>query len=350
MDLLLLGIFLFVFGGLFTYLLTVLFIRWSRERNILDIPNERSSHTIPVPRGAGIIFTIICLAGYSSTAFFYPNGFHLSVVIAGSAIALMGWLDDLYSIPRTLRFAVQFICGALLIYKIGYFDLISLGSDETSLFLGLAGIVLTICWFIWTVNAFNFMDGIDGITAGTSVASTIAWMAFGYYFSSVSVFSLSAVCCGACLGFLIHNWHPARVFMGDVGSSFLGFVFAVLPIIALSDSTADRGRIPIFALTAIWPFIFDTIFTFFRRLPKLGLSVWRPHRTHIYQIITDSGYVHERVSLLYIALTLLTGLAGLIFLYLTASYSNFFLFLPSVVSILLAGIYVKYRNAAMIKE
>ncbi|MBX3243981.1 MAG: glycosyltransferase family 4 protein [Acidobacteria bacterium] len=308
------GLIFLISGLLLSYLGTRMFLKWSRKRDLLDIPNERSSHTVPVPRGAGLVIAIVCLAGYGLAGVFLNVPFLLMFLVAGAVIALTGWADDLYSIPRILRVSVQGICGLLLIYSIGYFDAVSFGTREMTLSFWVFGIAVTFCWFVWVVNAFNFMDGIDGIAAGTGLAASIVWLIFGYIFNAPGIMIYAGLCGGACLGFLFFNWQPAKAFMGDVGSSFLGFSFAALPLMALSQSEADRENILLFAAATVWPFIFDTLFTFFRRIPALGINVWKPHRSHIYQIMVDSGMSHSKVALIYAASCLITGLTVLGFM------------------------------------
>ena len=256
------GLIFLISGLLLSYLGTRMFLKWSRKRDLLDIPNERSSHTVPVPRGAGLVIAIVCLAGYGLAGVFLNVPFSLMFLVAGAVIALIGWADDLYSIPRILRVSVQGICGLLLIYSIGYFDAVSFGTREMTVSFWVFGIAVTFCWFVWVVNAFNFMDGIDGIAAGTGLAASIVWLIFGYIFNAPGIMIYAGLCGGACLGFLFFNWQPAKAFMGDVGSSFLGFSFAALPLMALSQSEADRENILLFAAATVWPFIFDTLFTF----------------------------------------------------------------------------------------
>ncbi len=339
------AVILLISGGLLSYLGTLAFLRWSRKRDLLDIPNERSSHTVPVPRGAGLVIAVVCLTGYGLAGVVFNVPFSWVFLAAGAVIALIGWADDLYSMPRILRVSVQGICGLALIYAVGYFDTISLGPSALTMTLWVFGIAATFCWFVWVVNAFNFMDGIDGIAAGTGTAASVIWLIFGCYYQAPGIVVFASLCGGASRGFLFFNWHPARVFMGDVGSSFLGFAFAALPILALSQSDADRGTIPFFAAASVWPFIFDTLFTFFRRLPKMGISVWRPHRSHIYQVTVDHGMTHSSVAVIYIGCSLATGTAALVFMMFRGYLSYAPAAIMAVVSAILIIFYVRCRRS-----
>jgi UDP-N-acetylmuramyl pentapeptide phosphotransferase/UDP-N-acetylglucosamine-1-phosphate transferase len=148
-------------------------------------------------------------------------------------------------------------------------------------------------------NAYNFMDGIDGIAAGQGIVAAIGWGIIGLITGNPFLTALGFLLAASCLGFLCHNWPPARIFMGDVGSAFLGYTFAVLAVIA---SQSDP-RLAFIGILFVWPFVFDAVFTFFRRLRKHE-NVFEAHRSHLYQRLVIAGYSHGVVSTLYI------GLAG----------------------------------------
>jgi UDP-N-acetylmuramyl pentapeptide phosphotransferase/UDP-N-acetylglucosamine-1-phosphate transferase len=167
-------------------------------------------------------------------------------------------------------------------------------------------------------NVYNFMDGIDGIAGTQGLVAGVAWMAGGWWLASTPIALLGAALAGACLGFLIDNWSPARIFMGDVGSAFLGFLFALLPLVALREPslasrTLDASRLPLFALLVVWPFVSDGFFTFVRRACR-GEVVWKPHRSHLYQRLVGVGWPHSRVSGLYGAWCGLSAVVGLLWL------------------------------------
>jgi len=169
--------------------------------------------------------------------------------------------------------------------------------------LGLAAWPFSVVWIVGMTNAFNFMDGIDGI-AGITGAAALAVIAAALQISGETFFSLLAgALAAASAGFLVWNWQPARIFMGDVGSAFLGYVIAILPLAATGEARAW-----IFPLTAcvMWPFLFDTSFTMLRRIAKRE-NILEAHRSHLYQRLVIAGWPHHLVTLLYGVLSAAAG-------------------------------------------
>jgi UDP-N-acetylmuramyl pentapeptide phosphotransferase/UDP-N-acetylglucosamine-1-phosphate transferase len=152
-------------------------------------------------------------------------------------------------------------------------------------------------------NAYNFMDGINGMAGGVALSAGIGWMWLASNINNPFVFWIALAITAGSLGFLGHNWSPARIFMGDVGSTFLGYSFAVLPLIS-SDQGGDALML---GTLLMWTIIMDAGVTFTKRLIERE-NVFAPHRSHLYQQLVIAGYKHETVSSLYILLTLLAGL------------------------------------------
>jgi UDP-N-acetylmuramyl pentapeptide phosphotransferase/UDP-N-acetylglucosamine-1-phosphate transferase len=151
-------------------------------------------------------------------------------------------------------------------------------------------------------NAYNFMDGTDGIAACQALAAGLGWALLGWQGGVPIVAGIGLlIACGS-LGFLIHNWPPARIFMGDVGSAFLGYSLAVLPVMYFHFRKDSPGA-PIVGLLLVWPFVFDTAFTFLRRLLRRE-NVFAAHRSHLYQRMSSARSGHARVALLYSGLAL----------------------------------------------
>ncbi|HEY3476542.1 MAG TPA: hypothetical protein VGK56_18140, partial [Anaerolineales bacterium] len=184
----------------------------------------------------------------------------------------------------------------------GYFKVVTipmLGEFQ----LGAVGIVITFLWIIGLTNAYNFMDGIDGMAGGVALSAGIGWMWLGSNINNPFVFWIAFAITAGSLGFLGHNWAPAKIFMGDVGSTFFGYSFAVLPLIS-SDSSGDALLL---GTLLMWTIILDAGITFLRRLIRWE-NLFAPHRSHLYQRLVIAGYKHETVSSLYILLTLVAGL------------------------------------------
>ena len=289
--------------------------KWAISANVLDIPNERSSHTEPIPRGGGIVIVVITFAGIfiyhvlgccSSWKVIY--GF----MIGAFMISVISWVDDLYSLSIGIRFTVHSLAAIIGIASFGYWQTISLPLIG-QIHLGLVGLPLTFIWIVGFTNAFNFMDGIDGIAAAQATVAGFWWVVFGWLYLQPLLLVLGLLLACSSLGFLAHNWPPARIFMGDVGSAFLGYTFAILPLMA-NDSLSPSGGWDGSFLAAIlitWPFLLDTIFTFLRRLYH-GEDVVRSHRTHIYQRMAIAGYSSRFISFMYVGLTTMGGIAAML--------------------------------------
>ncbi len=297
-------LFMALFGALSFSLVWGLRI-WAERQRIYDIPNERSSHTRPTPRGGGIAIVFVTLFGVwilspgpVSSRFFYT--------IAALLIAIISLFDDLRSLSNRVRFVVHILAAVLAILIFGYFDILkvpSLGDFK----LSAIGMFITFFWIVGLTNAYNFMDGIDGIAGGQAVVAGVGWAILGSIWQLPLVSVLGLLLAASSLGFLGHNWPPARIFMGDVGSAFLGYNFAVLAVIAAQTNSLA----PLVGFLLVWPFVVDTGYTFIRRLSKRE-NVFSAHRSHIYQRLVISGLSHKRVSSLYIslaALGLVTALA-----------------------------------------
>lgn len=294
--------FLTVLVFAFSYLGIRFFIDWSRERRILDVPNERSSHSRPVPVGAGLVISSAVLILFAVFLFDLRQGMAASnawlfgaYFAASILLIVVSWLDDVRDVPVAARFAVHAAAAAAMIYAAPAW-LESFGEYK-----GL-GAVLTFLWITGLTNAYNFMDGIDGIAGVQAVTGGIGWALLGYLSGAEAVGFAGLAVAAASGAFLLFNWQPARVFMGDSGSAFMGFSFAVFPLIAATESKGGIAGTPwmtgLYSIGLLWPFVFDSCLTFFRRLVR-GERVWKPHRRHLYQAMVIRGMEHARVSIIY---------------------------------------------------
>ena len=275
---------------------TAWLVGWASAHGVLDVPNARSSHTKVTPRGGGIAIVAVTAWAAIVAAIFWPE---MRVAIAGFlvpslAIAGVSWLDDLEPLRNRVRFGVHLGAAVVATAVLGPVTTIDLGSLGT-IDLGLAAWPLTLLWIVGMTNAFNFMDGIDGIAGITAAVAGAAGGLAAAFLGLEPVAAVSLAFAGSAVGFLTCNWSPARIFMGDVGSAFCGFVIATLPMLPGSD--ASTRLVPI-AAVVMWPFIFDTAFTICRRLARRE-NVFQSHRSHLYQRLTIAGWSHRAVSSLY---------------------------------------------------
>lgn len=282
--------------------------RWAEHKALLDIPNERSSHTVPTPRGGGLAIAGTVLFGLPISALMvgsFSSRALFTYLVAGVLIAGVGWIDDRRSLSARFRLGVQIGVAVIAIVGLGYFTSLRLPFG-ISLRLEWLGLPLTLIWIVGLINAYNFMDGIDGLAGGQAVVAGAFWVVVGWRDHLTLAAGVGLLTAAASLGFLAHNWPPARIFMGDVGSGFLGCTFALLPRLA---SPSDP-RLPLVGALLVWPFIFDTAFTFLRRLRRRE-NVFQAHRSHLYQRLVIAGLPHIWVTRLYVGLAGLGGMAGM---------------------------------------
>jgi UDP-GlcNAc:undecaprenyl-phosphate GlcNAc-1-phosphate transferase len=302
-----------VFAGIL-FVAAVLVTRYMLKRQILALPNHRSSHETPTPSSGGVSIVLITLSGY--LAYYFIGGSTtnwppvMGVVIGSLVVAIVGFLDDLDRLPsfktkllsQIVAVAILFACGLVV-------DRISLpwiGSVE----LGLWGYLVTLIWVVGLTNAFNFMDGLDGMAGSTAIVAAAFFAFIAFSLGSISIFVVSYIVAASVFGFLLYNFPKARIFMGDVGSQFLGFLFAALAVLALKTG---ESPITIWVMPLLFfHFIFDTAYTFARRL-RTGEVVTDAHRSHLYQLVNRLGWSHPKVSLLYAGMCASQGIAAIWF-------------------------------------
>jgi UDP-N-acetylmuramyl pentapeptide phosphotransferase/UDP-N-acetylglucosamine-1-phosphate transferase len=257
-----------------------------RRAAVLDRPNERSSHEIPTPRGGGIAVIAAALAAWLVLITAGAAPVSLLAVIAGAAaLAAISWLDDLRGLPPAMRLGVQ--CAAV---AIGIFAAMPEGAVfQGWLPSGLDRAAAALLW-VWFVNLYNFMDGIDGI-AGSETAAIgvgLALFAVAGVGHDPALAALAAAVAAAAVGFLVWNWAPARIFLGDVGSVPLGYLLGFLLLAA-----AARGYWKVALILPLY-FLADATITLLRRLAR-GERIWLPHRQHFYQQAVRRGLGHAAI-------------------------------------------------------
>lgn len=264
-----------------TYIVKVI----AQNKMIIDVPNERSSHTVPTPRGGGLAIISVWFL-VLSYLFFYENlnkELYLTL-LSGILIAVISLIDDIFTIKSSPRLLIQIITAIIVIYITGGIKFIDLGfyTIENTYFLKLISFI----GIIWFVNLFNFIDGIDGyVSLGTIL------IALGlYYFSSENLILLFAI---AVFGFLPWNWQKAKIFMGDIGSTVLGFTIVVF-LIYLNNKSELNILYGLILTSVFW---FDTTFTIIKRLINRE-NIGKPHKKHAYQRFVRYGLSHQRVTML----------------------------------------------------
>ncbi|MEW5715688.1 glycosyltransferase family 4 protein [Pseudomonas sp. SB113] len=305
---------LIVVVALVSFVLTAGLRRYALARSIIDIPNARSSHSIPTPRGGGVAIVLaflltLPLLGWSHIV---SLGALIAVGGAGALIAIIGFMDDHGHIAARWRLLGHFVASAWALFWLEGLPPLTVAGMTVD--LGWAGAVLAAFYLVWMLNLYNFMDGIDGIASVEAICACLSACLI-YWVSGFESLMLLPICLAmAVAGFLFWNFPPARIFMGDAGSGFLGVVLGVLSIQAAWAS-------PEFLwcwLILLGVFIVDATFTLARRCAR-GDKVYEAHRSHAYQFASRRYRRHMPVTLAVAAL-------------------NFFWLLPVALCVVLWGV------------
>lgn len=262
-------------------------LRLLHSWQIFDQPNHRSSHQIATPRGGGLaVVPVVVIAWICGSLLLGPVVTGFWALLAGVLmLAAISWLDDLRSLPARLRFAVQVFAVVLALWASGEAALV-FGGRLPAL---IDHLIVGLLW-LWFINLFNFMDGIDGISAveslavagGLALCAAVAGLGPDLLFWSASL-------AAAALGFLVWNWSPARIFLGDVGSIPLGYLLGwLLILLAAQGQWVAAIILPLYYLA-------DASWTLFRRVLR-GEAVWDGHRQHFYQKAVRRGFTHAQVA------------------------------------------------------
>ncbi|MBX2832169.1 MAG: glycosyltransferase family 4 protein [Rhodospirillales bacterium] len=284
------------FAGLATFssifLISSMLLTWGvlnylRRKAILDMPNHRSSHAVPTPRGGGLAVTPLLIVLVAVV--FIHTGVsaisHWLMLAAAAGLGLLSWFDDRHDLSAAMRFALQFIAVIIGVFAL---DKPVLGGVVP---IWLDHVLVVFAW-VWFINLFNFMDGIDGIS-GIEAGS----IGLGVFILALLVPVTEFVGAGyiglgvtaIMIGFLIWNWHPAKLFLGDVGSIPLGFILGwVLLDIASNGAWAIALILPSY-------YLFDATYTLIKRALRRE-KIWQAHREHFYQQATQRGLSHAKVS------------------------------------------------------
>lgn len=301
-----------------SFFLTWIVKNFALKKSIIDIPNERSSHTTPTPRGGGIAIVIswyLCIT-YLFIISYIDKSLYLGL-LSGLLLAVISVLDDIFEIKPAIRLIFQCIVSALALYFIGGMQKIDFG-----FYIFSNTYILTVIGFfiiVWFINLFNFIDGIDGYAATETIFISLSiFLLFGDF--------LLLILAIAVFGFLFWNWQKAKIFMGDVGSTLLGFNIALFSI--YYQNTGKTSLFVWLILSSL--FWFDATLTLFRRIlnkEKINL----PHRKHAYQRIVQSGFSHQKTVIYSVFLNIICFIAA----YLSILYSRFtLLFLLLIVTML----------------
>lgn len=303
----------FFLAVVISYLFTPLVRKLAFKIGAVDIPKDnRRVHKEPMPLMGGLA---IFLAVVVVTLIFLPLEKEiLAILIGGMVIVIGGIIDDLKELRPKTKFIFQIIAGLILIYGDVKVDFITnpFTNDSSLIYLNWLSIPITLFWVVGITNTLNFIDGLDGLSAGVAMISSITLMIVagkGYTNNYISVIILSSAIAGGCLGFLPFNFNPAKIFMGDTGALFLGFMLAAITIEGVMKSVATIAIVaPILILSVP---IFDTTFAIFRRLLN-GQSISAADKGHLHHRLLNRGYSQRKSVLILYGISASFGLFAIL--------------------------------------
>ena len=264
-----------------------------------DKPNARSSHQKEIPRGGGITFVFFTL-----TYKLFTGSLDFLIFIP---LLLISLIDDFYKISRRLRYSIHCFTAFAMVITSNVLNRTSIDN----FYLNTLFIIFLVIFLTSIINFINFMDGIDGLVGGFSLVFFINASLLGFEYQNILIASL--------LGFLMYNWHPAKVFMGDIGSTFLGALIGYS--IIMGDSFAYSFKLLLIAS----PLIFDAFICILRRA-IYNQNIFQAHSLHLYQRLVKAGWSHSNVSILYISSSIFISFINLIFGIKISIFSIFLIF------------------------
>lgn len=285
----------FILAFSMTYFMRV----YALKKNIIDNPNERSSHNIPTPRGGGVAVVVSYIIGVILLIYLDQLSQHigLTLIVSGFIIALLGFLDDHGHINAMLRLVIHFMVAIGVVVSLGGFSEVKIFNAFS---LGFGANIIAVLFLVWLLNLYNFMDGINGI-ASVEAITTLMSMAVIYFIFNIQLNIEILWLLSACaFGFLLWNFPKAKIFMGDACSGFLGLTLGILALIALKENLA------LFCawIICLGVFIVDATFTLIRRV-LAGYKMYDAHRSHSYQILSRKWNSHTPVTLLVVGINIL---------------------------------------------
>jgi UDP-N-acetylmuramyl pentapeptide phosphotransferase/UDP-N-acetylglucosamine-1-phosphate transferase len=277
--------------GVLSFVLTYYIKQFALRNKMVSIPNERSLHEVPTPHGGGIA---IVLTWYIGITILYFSGIVdrtlYFALLCGILLAIVSLIDDLIRLSPMIRLIIHFVTAVTAFYFLGGLRQLILPWIETDFQFVIYP--LAIVGMVWFINLFNFMDGVDGFASVEAII--ICFVLFVYTWSMTTILLIACI-----TGFLYWNWPKAKIFMGDIGSTQLGFILVVLGI--YFHNSYEFSILNWIMLTS--PFWFDATLTLLRRLHN-NEKLSEGHRKHVYQRIVQAGFSHEKVNLFLVLINL----------------------------------------------
>lgn len=296
---------LLIISGTVSLVLTGIVRSFALRHEVLDRPNVRSSHTFPTPRGGGIALLLASAIGITMGEIFglVQAREGLTLGIGMLLLGLVGWGDDTRGLTPRARLAIQIGIAFWTVFMLNGLPLVRVGNSSVA--LGLIGYVVGTLGIVWSINLFNFMDGIDGLAGSQAVLifGTVAGLLF--LRGDHSLATIAAVVAVSSAAFLVWNWPPAKIFLGDVGSGPIGYLIAGLAL-----ASENNQSVPLLAFAIVGAvFICDATVTLLRRFAR-GHRLTEAHRDHAYQRLARAWGSHRPVTGWTAAVTLVLAVLG----------------------------------------
>ncbi|MCX7956851.1 MAG: undecaprenyl/decaprenyl-phosphate alpha-N-acetylglucosaminyl 1-phosphate transferase [Endomicrobia bacterium] len=303
-------LYLIILSFLLTYFFVPFIIKFAYKFGLLDYPSERKVHLTPIPRIGGIAIYIGLIFSLIRNVQFAKE--IVGIIISTTVLFLVSLLDDVYSIQAKWRLVVQILCSLVVIF---------FGFKITTLPKGFPlenflEIFITVIWFVGIVNAVNFLDGIDGLVSGWGMLCGIFFLAISLLTSQKNIGFISSCLIGSCLGFLFYNWHPAKIFLGDCGSSLIGFILASISVMGWWAESNPLVSLSVPVLILSVP-IYDMVYITISRIKNKQVRNFKEYieyvgKDHIHHRLLKLGFNVPQAVFFVLLLSITTGFYSLI--------------------------------------
>lgn len=302
----------FIIALVIVLLITPVIIKFAIKTGAMDAPDKRKVHHQPIPRlgGLGIYISFLIAVVFISLTTDITAGHInelLGLLIGGTFIVIVGIIDDYTNLPAKIKLIGQIAAACILVSFDVRIDFLSNPFGDW-IFLEYLSLPFTVFWIVGLTNTVNLIDGLDGLAAGVSTIASITLLLVAYQQSDMFTVFITAALVGSALGFLKYNFNPARIFMGDTGSMFLGFILAGVSIIgAVKSATTIALIVPILALGLP---ILDTAFAIIRRY-RGGVPIFKPDKGHLHHRLLDLGFTQRQAVLLMYVFSCFLGVSAI---------------------------------------
>ncbi|WP_404455622.1 undecaprenyl/decaprenyl-phosphate alpha-N-acetylglucosaminyl 1-phosphate transferase [Virgibacillus necropolis] len=288
-------------------IITPLIIKLAIKLNATDKPNYRKAHKVPTPTLGGIAIFLSFVGGLFILQPY--SDYHAAVVTGASIIIVLGIIDDLYNLSAKIKFSVQIVVALLVVYwgglQVEFINLPFGGQIE----FGFLSSIVAIFWIVGITNAINLIDGLDGLAAGVSSIALFTIAGMAVLMGDVYVSTMALILFFSTMGFLRYNFFPAKIFMGDTGAMFLGFMISVLALLGFKNITVISFVIPIFILGVP---ISDTLIAMVRRRVNRQ-PISQPDKSHLHHRLMQSGFTHKQTVLFIYSLSAMFSISAIFF-------------------------------------